>query len=131
MLNRSSKEVLLGFRIVVFMLRGFPLPAASVAVVTLLALNENAGGTLVPAAGAIVHCASVSPHNPVPAELDARPRLALAKCPVSTPPTKRWFEVFAYVPVVGVEGTLTCTLTTQLLLAATLPLLKETEVAPA
>ena len=39
--------------------------------------------------------------------------------------------MFAYVPLVGAEGTLTRTLTTQLLFAATLPLEKEIELAPA
>ena len=94
-LKPFADQELTGFPNVVLIVEVIPLPAASVAVVTLLALNENAGGTLMPAAGAIVHCASVSPHNPVPAELEVRPRLALAKWPVSTPPTKRWFEVFA------------------------------------
>ena len=85
----SADQELTGFPIVVSMVEVIPLPAASVAVVTLLALNENPGGTLVPAAGAIVHCASVNPHNPDPEELDVRPRFALAKCPVSVLPTKR------------------------------------------
>src|SRR5256885_15460287 len=80
-----------------------PIPAAAVAVVTSLALKENAGGTLVPAAGAIVHCASVTPHRPVPAELAVRGRLPVAKWPGATPPTKRWVDGFADVPLVGVE----------------------------
>ena len=131
MANPFAAQELTGLPIEVSIDELIPIPAAAVAVVTSLALKENAGGTLVPAAGAIVHCASVTPHRPVPAELAVSGRLAVAKWPVSTPPTRRWFDVFAYVPLVGVEGTETSTLATHVLLAATLPLENETELAPA
>lgn len=54
--------------------------------------------------------------------------VSVAKLPVSTVPTKRWFEVLVYVPV---AGTVTFTFTVQLLLAATVPFENEIEPAPA
>jgi hypothetical protein len=76
-----------------------------------------------------VHCARVSPQTGgggggVPLTVS----VSVAKLPVSTPPTKRWSEVLANVPV---AGAVTFTFTVQTLLAATVPFENEIEPAPA
>ena len=78
-----------GLPIVVLIDDAMPAPAAAVAFATSAALNEYAGGTPVPAAGGIVHCASVRPHTlllPPPA---VRSSVAVACLPVSCEPTNR------------------------------------------
>ena len=73
--------------------------AAAVAVETFAAWivgtppSRSGGFAIVPLG--TVQFASVTPQRPVPEELAVSGRLAVAKCPLSTPPTKRWFDVFA------------------------------------
>ena len=66
-----------------------PEPALATALATSAALDENAGGTVVPAAGAIVHCASVSPQTFVGGTVVETPSIAEALRPVSSASTAR------------------------------------------
>ncbi len=92
----------------------------------------------VDAAGAVAeepdgnaHCASVTPHSPLPVVAPVSPRLAVAWLPESWVSMNRFPEAFRYVPVVGLAGTATFTVIVQVPLAAIVPFEKAIEAAPA